>query len=436
MSTTERDYYELLGVPADRRRAGDQEGLPPACARAPSRTSPTRPTPRCGSARSPRPTRRSRTPRPGSSTIATATRGSAPAGSSRATSTSATSATSSARSSARTCSGRPPPRRRRLARAPTSLAEVEIELVDAARTGSRSRCRSRRRRHLQRPATASGAAPGSAVGRLPALRRARRAPAGLARDPRRVRPPGACPDCNGSGRKVEHAVRDLQRRRTDGRGRATLDVEIPAGHPRRPADPHHGRGARRDARRPRGRRLRPGPRPPRRAVRARGQRHLLAGRPHDRPGLARGEGRRSRPRRAPQELEFDPGTQPGEVRVLRGKGMPVLQGFGRGDHRVLVNVTVPRRLTAEQRRLLEEFEQLSDEDTYQHQQGLLREARRARSSDPGRRHRAGGRAEELRARFVELAPEGFEEADGGRSSSSRPTGAAAERVLAAVPGCL
>ena len=38
------------------------------------------------------------------------------------------------------------------------------------------------------------------------------------------------------------------------------------------------------------------------------------------------------------ELEFDPGMQPGEVRVLRGKGMPVLQGFGRGDHRVLVNV--------------------------------------------------------------------------------------------------
>ena len=55
---------------------------------------------------------------------------------------------------------------------------------------------------------------------------------------------------------------------------------------------------------------------------------------------------------------FDPGTQPGEVRVLRGKGMPVLQGFGHGDHRVLVNVIVPRRLTDEQRKLLEEFEQL------------------------------------------------------------------------------
>ncbi len=68
----------------------------------------------------------------------------------------------------------------------------------------------------------------------------------------------------------------------------------------------------------------------------------------------------------PSELELDPGTQPGEVRVLRGKGIPVLQGFGRGDHRFLVNVTVPRRLTAEQRKLLEEFERMSDEDTYRH----------------------------------------------------------------------
>ena len=56
------------------------------------------------------------------------------------------------------------------------------------------------------------------------------------------------------------------------------------------------------------------------------------------------------------ELEFKPGTQPGEVRVLRGKGMPVLRGFGRGDLRVLVNVVVPRRLTDEQRRALQEFE--------------------------------------------------------------------------------
>jgi molecular chaperone DnaJ len=70
-------------------------------------------------------------------------------------------------------------------------------------------------------------------------------------------------------------------------------------------------------------------------------------------------------------LEFEAGTQAGEVRVLRGRGFPVLQGFGRGDQRVLVNVLVPRQLTDEQRRLLEEFERLSSDATYQSEEGFF-----------------------------------------------------------------
>jgi molecular chaperone DnaJ len=72
-----------------------------------------------------------------------------------------------------------------------------------------------------------------------------------------------------------------------------------------------------------------------------------------------------------QELTFDPGTQPGETVVLRGRGLPVLQGFGRGNQRVLVNVTVPRRLTEEQRQLLEEFERLAGEETYEPSEGFF-----------------------------------------------------------------
>lgn len=71
------------------------------------------------------------------------------------------------------------------------------------------------------------------------------------------------------------------------------------------------------------------------------------------------------------ELTFDPGTQAGEVVVLRGRGLPVLQGFGRGSQRVLVNVTVPRRLTDEQRRLLEEFDGISGAETYEQGEGFL-----------------------------------------------------------------
>jgi molecular chaperone DnaJ len=71
------------------------------------------------------------------------------------------------------------------------------------------------------------------------------------------------------------------------------------------------------------------------------------------------------------ELTFAPGTQPGELVLLRGRGLPVLQGFGRGNQRVLVNVTVPRRLTEEQRQLLEEFERLAGEDTYEPSEGFF-----------------------------------------------------------------
>jgi molecular chaperone DnaJ len=78
-----------------------------------------------------------------------------------------------------------------------------------------------------------------------------------------------------------------------------------------------------------------------------------------------------------EELEFEAGTQPGAVRLLRGRGMPVLQGFGRGDHRVLVNVVVPRHLTEDQRRMLGEFEQTASEETYKPDEGFFEKLKSA-----------------------------------------------------------
>jgi len=72
-----------------------------------------------------------------------------------------------------------------------------------------------------------------------------------------------------------------------------------------------------------------------------------------------------------EEFELEPGTQPGEIVVLRGRGMPVLQGFGRGDERILVNVLVPRQLNDEQRRLLREFDEHADERTYDKPDGFF-----------------------------------------------------------------
>jgi molecular chaperone DnaJ len=69
-----------------------------------------------------------------------------------------------------------------------------------------------------------------------------------------------------------------------------------------------------------------------------------------------------------EELEIPAGTQPGAVITLRGRGMPSLRSRRPGDQRVVVNVVIPRNLTAEQRRMLEGFSEtiternLADDD--------------------------------------------------------------------------
>ena len=69
-----------------------------------------------------------------------------------------------------------------------------------------------------------------------------------------------------------------------------------------------------------------------------------------------------------EEVELEAGTQPGEEIRLRGHGMPALRGRGQGDLRVVVNVIVPRRLSREQRHLLEQLaESLTDENLHGHE---------------------------------------------------------------------
>lgn len=57
----------------------------------------------------------------------------------------------------------------------------------------------------------------------------------------------------------------------------------------------------------------------------------------------------------PATLKIPPGTQPGKVLRLRGKGVPHLRSNGRGDQLVALNIEVPSRLTSEQRELFEQL---------------------------------------------------------------------------------
>jgi len=63
-----------------------------------------------------------------------------------------------------------------------------------------------------------------------------------------------------------------------------------------------------------------------------------------------------------QSLKIPAGTQTGTVFRVRGKGMPVLGGRGRGDLFVAVSVVTPTMLTREQRKVLEQLAKIETPD--------------------------------------------------------------------------
>jgi molecular chaperone DnaJ len=62
-------------------------------------------------------------------------------------------------------------------------------------------------------------------------------------------------------------------------------------------------------------------------------------------------------------MKVDPGTQPGTVRRVRGKGIANPQSRGLGDLVIRFNVEIPTRLTREQREALERYSEVSGEAT-------------------------------------------------------------------------
>ena len=54
-------------------------------------------------------------------------------------------------------------------------------------------------------------------------------------------------------------------------------------------------------------------------------------------------------------LEIDPGTQPGKILRMKGRGLPELQGSRRGDQMVRIHVWTPRDMTSEERDIMEQL---------------------------------------------------------------------------------
>ena len=70
-------------------------------------------------------------------------------------------------------------------------------------------------------------------------------------------------------------------------------------------------------------------------------------------------------------MKIPPGTQSAKVFRLRGKGIAVFGGAGKGDQLVKVLVEIPERITRAQRRLIEELAGEMDAETHPQQNSFL-----------------------------------------------------------------
>jgi len=61
------------------------------------------------------------------------------------------------------------------------------------------------------------------------------------------------------------------------------------------------------------------------------------------------------------KIKIEPGTQPGKILRLRGKGLPEVNGYGRGDLLVNVNVWIPKSLTRDE---MKTIEKMKDSDSF------------------------------------------------------------------------
>jgi molecular chaperone DnaJ len=55
------------------------------------------------------------------------------------------------------------------------------------------------------------------------------------------------------------------------------------------------------------------------------------------------------------KVKIEPGTQPEKILRLRGKGLPDVNGYGRGDLLVRIHVWIPKKLNPDERKMLEKL---------------------------------------------------------------------------------
>jgi molecular chaperone DnaJ len=71
------------------------------------------------------------------------------------------------------------------------------------------------------------------------------------------------------------------------------------------------------------------------------------------------------------KMKIPAGTQSGKIFRLRGKGLPVFGGYGKGDQLVRVVVEVPEKISSRQRELIAELAEEMTADSHPRQKSFL-----------------------------------------------------------------
>ena len=78
------------------------------------------------------------------------------------------------------------------------------------------------------------------------------------------------------------------------------------------------------------------------------------------------------------KYDLPEGTQSGSTFRLKGKGIPSINGRGRGDQYVTVYIETPRNLTKEQKEALRKFAETMGDENYEERKGFFGKGKKKR----------------------------------------------------------
>jgi molecular chaperone DnaJ len=76
-----------------------------------------------------------------------------------------------------------------------------------------------------------------------------------------------------------------------------------------------------------------------------------------------------------EAMKIMEGTQPGTVLTIRGKGVPYVNSYGRGDLHVAIKVKIPTNLSSQERKMLKELAKLRNEKINPQERGVFEKVR-------------------------------------------------------------